>query len=72
VSFATRFRLFGATADIEKAMSACEYAIQLTPDDSPHTAFLQRELGNMHALRFERFGVSGDIDKAIEVLENAL
>lgn len=51
--------------DIDQAILAEQWAVELSPDDHPDKSSFLNSLANSHFSRFERFGKLAKIDQAI-------
>jgi hypothetical protein len=58
--------------DLEKAISAEEESVRITPDDNNFKRVCLCALGSSLLLRFNRLGKKSDIDKAVNLSEKAL
>src|SRR3984957_4515243 len=67
-----RFMHAGQLDDVEKAISAHEVAVRLTPDGHADKPGCLMNLGNSFLSCFEHFGQLDDVEKAISAHEDAL
>jgi tetratricopeptide (TPR) repeat protein len=58
--------------DLEKAIQVLKWAVDVTPQDHPHLAGWQNNLGNQLRTRFDRTGRMEDLEEAIQVLRRAV
>src|ERR1700722_13076998 len=67
-----RFKHAGQLDDVEKAISAHEDAVRLTPDGDADKPRRLLNLGNSFSRRFEHLGQLDDVEKAISAQEDAV
>src|ERR1700722_11949850 len=67
-----RFMHAGQLDDVEKAISAHEVAVRLTPDGHADKPSRLMPLGNSFLCRFEHLGQLDDVEKAISAHEDAV
>jgi tetratricopeptide (TPR) repeat protein len=70
--FLRRYWALGRMADLDRALTLWQDAVQRTPTDSPNRAMILNSLGNGLSDRYRRTGWVDDLDAAIAAYEDAV